>query len=177
MPGFALPGTVAYRPAMIAADPSDHVPRARIVIAAGGWDAGLEVGRVLAGYDERHRRRVLLRTVAGQDLLLDLAQARHLRHGDGLLLEAGGIVRIEAAPELLMQITAADAPGLMRIAWHLGNRHLPTALQADRLLIRDDHVIAGMVEGLGGTIARIEAPFDPETGAYAVGAPHHHHDP
>ncbi len=159
------------------ADPSESiaVPRARSVVDAGSWDTALETGHIVADHDQRHRRRILLRTVSGHDILLDLAHTRHLRHGDGLLLDEGGIIRIEAAPEHLLQITAPDAPGLMRIAWHLGNRHLPTALQADRLLIRDDHVIADMVRRLGGAVAAIEAPFDPETGAYATDAPAHHH--
>ncbi len=157
--------------------PQTIIRRARFVVDAGSWDAGLETGHIVADHDQRHRRRILLQTAAGHDVLLDLAQARHLRHGDGLLLDEGGIIRIEAAPERLLQITAPDAPGLMRIAWHLGNRHLPTALQEGSLLIRADHVIADMVRGLGGTAAAIEAPFDPETGAYAADVPaHHHHD-
>nr|WP_321985807.1 urease accessory protein UreE [uncultured Lichenicoccus sp.] len=149
-----------------------------MVVDSGSWDPALESGHIVADHDQRHRRRILLRTEAGREILLDLAQARHLRHGDGLLLDEGGIIRIEAAPERLLLVTAPDAPRLMRIAWHLGNRHLPTALQADRLLIREDHVIADMVRGLGGTVSAVEAPFDPETGAYAAEAPaHHHHDP
>lgn len=165
-------------------EPADsmNAPRARSVVDAGNWDAALEVGHVVADHDQRHRRRILLQTSAGQHVLLDLARTRHLRQGDGLLLDHGGIVRIEAAPERLLLVSAPDAPSLMRIAWHLGNRHLPTALQADRLLIREDHVIAEMIRGLGGTAVPIEAPFDPETGAYAAAATphhpaaHHHHD-
>jgi urease accessory protein len=68
----------------------------------------------------------------------------------------------------------------MRLAWHLGNRHLPTEIQPDRLLIRDDHVIVHMLEGLGATLRRVDAPFDPEGGAYgehnhAPGTQRHHH--
>ncbi|HTC09569.1 MAG TPA: urease accessory protein UreE, partial [Acetobacteraceae bacterium] len=65
---------------------------------------------------------------------------------------------------------------LVRIAWHLGNRHLPVQLLVDRIRIRADHVIEQMVEGLGGHVEPIEAPFDPEAGAYAGGYQHHHND-
>jgi urease accessory protein len=74
-----------------------------------------------------------------------------------------------------LEIEAADRAGLLRIAWHLGNRHLPVQFLSTRLRIREDHVIAEMVLGLGGRSTRIEAAFDPEFGAYAV-APHHHAD-
>jgi urease accessory protein len=107
----------------------------------------------------------------------------HLRGGDRLLLEDGGRVAIAAAAEPLIEITAPDMAALVRIAWHLGNRHLPTQLLDGHLLIRHDHVIAGMVEGLGGSCRAILAPFDPEGGAYSGGAAahahdhgHHHHD-
>ena len=78
-------------------------------------------------------------------------------------------------PEPLLEIHAHDAGELVRIAWHLGNRHLPVQLLGERIRIRADHVIGEMVEGLGGHVDAIEAPFDPEAGAYA-GGHHHHHD-
>lgn len=155
--------------------------RARTILSAGAWDRALEVDTVVADHDQRHRRRILLHTTGGRDVLLDLKRAHHLRDGDGLLLDDdGGVVRMISAPERLLVITAIDASALLRLAWHLGNRHLPTALHADRLLIREDHVIADMVRGLGGHVEAIEAPFDPETGAYdtephAAAHSHHHH--
>jgi urease accessory protein len=82
---------------------------------------------------------------------------------------------VRAAREPVIEIGADDPPILLRIAWHLGNRHLPRQVVSDRLRIRDDHVIAAMVSGLGGRITRHDAPFDPEAGAYA-GMAHHHHD-
>ena len=86
------------------------------------------------------------------------------------------MVRVCARPEALTEVTAPNAALLLRIAWHLGNRHLPVQFMGDRLRIRQDHVISDMVEGLGGTTASVEAPFDPEAGAYASGTHHHHHD-
>jgi urease accessory protein len=147
--------------------------RAYEVLPAGTWDAADAADQVSIDYDRRYRRRILLRTDAGKDVLLDLPQAVRLRHGDGLRLEDGGIVGVVARPEKLLEIHAHSDAELVRIAWHLGNRHLPVQLIRDRIRIRDDHVIAQLVELLGGHVETIEAPFDPEAGAYAGG--HHHH--
>jgi len=144
------------------------------ILPAGTWDTQEQVDRVLLDYDHRHRRRILLPTEAGAEVLIDLPQAARLRDGDGLALDGGGVVRVCARPEKLLEIHAHDDGELVRIAWHLGNRHLPVQVLGDRIRIRADHVIEAMVEGLGGHVETIEAPFDPEAGAYAGG--HHHHD-
>ena len=123
----------------------------------------------------RHRRRIALQTESGCDFLLDLPQAVRLREGDGLVLDRGGVVRVRAKPEPLLEIGAGDAATLVRIAWHLGNRHLPVQVAGPLLRIRADHVIAEMVTQLGGNAVPVEAPFDPEAGAYA-GGHHHTHD-
>jgi urease accessory protein len=149
--------------------------RAEAVLPAGTWDAVAEVDQVLIDSDRRHRRRIVLRTEQGREVLLDLPQAVRLRDGDGLAVEAGGVVRVCAKAELLLEIHAHDEGELVRIAWHLGNRHLPVQLLGDRIRIRSDHVIRDMVTGLGGHADEIEATFDPEPGAYA-GGHHHHHD-
>jgi urease accessory protein len=104
-----------------------------------------------------------------------------LHHGDGLVLEDGRIVEVRARPEPLLEVRGRDAHHLTRLAWHLGNRHLPAAIEPARILIRPDHVIAAMLLGLGAEVAAIEAPFDPEGGAYGRGpeqrASTHHHNP
>ncbi len=84
-------------------------------------------------------------------------------------LEDGTCISVRAAPEELLEITVADAHALTRLAWHLGNRHLAVQILPDRLRILRDHVIAEMIQLLGGSVSEISAPFDPETGAY-------HHD-
>lgn len=145
------------------------------ILPAGEW-SGEADDAVLLDHDRRHRRRIRLATERGEALLLDLARARHLREGDALLCEDGARIVVRAAAEPLLEIAAPDAASLIRIAWHLGNRHLPTQLLGDRIRIREDHVIAEMVRGLGGTATSLEAPFDPEGGAYAGGHHHHHHD-
>jgi len=147
--------------------------RATAVLPAGSW-SGPVADSVLIDFDRRHRRRIQLVTEGGGEVLLDLPQAVRLRDGDGLQTEAG-IVRVVARPEPLLDIHAHDAAGLVRIAWHLGNRHLPVQMLGDHIRIRADHVIAEMVRGLGGHVREIDAPFDPEAGAYAGGG-HHHHD-
>ena len=117
--------------------------RAGEVLPAGTWPEDQEVDRVRIDFDRRHRRRLMLATETGADLLIDLPAAHRLREGDGLRLEEGGVVRVLAKPENLLEIRAANADALVRIAWHLGNRHLPVQLLPGRILIRADHVIAG----------------------------------
>lgn len=136
---------------------------------AGTWDEADAADTVVLDFDARHRRRVAMSAEAGLSFLLDLPRAIALRDGDGLVLADGRVVRVRAAPERLIEISAPDLPALVRIAWHLGNRHLPTQLFEDRLRIRDDHVIRQMVEGLGGRATAIDAPFDPEGGAFGHG--------
>jgi urease accessory protein len=143
------------------------------ILPAGTWDTTHEVDRVLIDYDRRFRRRIVLETVLGAEILLDFPQAIRLRDGDGLPVKCG-VVRICAQPEDLMEIHAHDAADLIRIAWHLGNRHLPVQLLGNRIRIRTDHVIGEMVKHLGAHVETVQAPFDPEAGAYA-GSHHHHH--
>jgi urease accessory protein len=150
--------------------------RCDTILPAATWPQAEATDTVLIDFDRRHRRRILLTTEAGRELLLDLPQATRLRHGDGLRLENGTLIRVVARPENLAEIHAHDDATLVRIAWHLGNRHLPVQLIRDRIRIRTDHVIEEMVEGLGGHVDLIEAAFDPESGAYAAAPHHHHHD-
>ncbi len=145
------------------------------ILPAGSWDNDQQVDSVLIDYDGRFRRRIVLTTVGGAEVMIDRPQAVRLRDGDGLRTSTG-VVRVCAQPEALMEIHAHHDDRLIRIAWHLGNRHLPVQLLHGRIRIRADHVIAAMVEGLGGHVALIQAPFDPEAGAYAGGGHHHHHD-
>lgn len=154
--------------------------RATRVFPSGSW-SHVAADTVVLDYDQRHRRRMAMTGGRGVQFLLDLPEAVAIRDGDGLLLEDGRMVEVKAAPEPLTAVTATDPAHLVRLAWHLGNRHLPAQLSADRILIRSDHVIEDMLRGLGATVAPVEAPFDPEGGAYAErhghGHPHHdHHD-
>jgi urease accessory protein len=136
---------------------------------------------VVLDFDDRHRRRMAMTATRGLEFLLDLENAVALRGGDALLLEDGRFIEVIAAPEPLIEIRGVDPLHLVRLAWHLGNRHLPTQIMTKGLRIRRDHVIEAMVKGLGARIIEIEAPFDPEGGAYADGGhghatPDHSHD-
>jgi urease accessory protein len=126
-------------------------------------------------FDDRHRRRMMMTGTRGLEFLLDLEHAVALRGGDALVLDDDRLVEVVAAAEPLVEIRCNDPQHLVRVAWHLGNRHLPTQITARGLRIRRDHVIEAMVKGLGARIIEIEAPFDPEGGAYAGGG--HAHAP
>ena len=135
------------------------------VLPAGAW-SGAPVDRVVLDYDGRHRRRIMLTGASGANYLLDLAEAAHLRDGDGLSLPGGGVLQVVAKPEPLIEVRAESPEALLRLAWHIGNRHLAAQVFADRILIRRDHVIAHMLEHQGAVVREVEAPFDPEGGAY-----------
>jgi urease accessory protein len=146
---------------------------ARSVVRAGAWPAGEVRDTVTLAFDDRYRRRLRLLGDKGTDFLLDLPEPTVLRDGDGLKLAEGGYVAVRAAPESLIEITAATPALFVRLAWHLGNRHLPAEIEAARILIRDDHVIVDMLKGLGATVRAVQEPFNPEGGAYGQ----HNHDP
>jgi urease accessory protein len=144
---------------------------ARAVSPAGAW-SGEPADTVVLDYDERYRRRFVMSGVHGLKFLLDLPEATMLRGGDGLKLEDGRIVEVVAAPEPLSEIRASDSTTLVRVAWHLGNRHLPTELMPKALRIRRDPVIEDMARGLGARVVPLEAPFNPEGGAYVQAEAH-----
>jgi urease accessory protein len=127
---------------------------------------------VVLDFDDRHRRRMAMTGTRGLEFLLDLETATVLRGGDALVLDDNRLIEVVAAPEPLAEIRGADPHHLIRVAWHLGNRHLPTQIMPKGLRIRRDHVIEAMVRGLGARVIEIEAPFDPEGGAYAGGHAH-----
>jgi urease accessory protein len=146
--------------------------RATEVIPARSWSAESAVDRIRLTYDERNRRRLRYVAQGGTEFVLDLPRATVMHDGDGLRLENGQVVAVEAAPEALVEVTAPDHRTLLRLAWHIGNRHLPAQLEELRILIRDDHVIVAMLEGLGATVRPLQAAFTPESGAYSGGAGH-----
>ena len=139
--------------------------RATEVRRYGDW-SGVAVDTVVLGFQERHRRRLSMAGRGGLAFLLDLPRAATLKDGDGLLLEDGRVIAVRAAAEPLLEITCRDSEHLTRLAWHLGNRHLPTQISGSSLLILEDHVIAEMARGLGAVVRPVEAPFEPEGGAY-----------
>jgi urease accessory protein len=130
---------------------------------------------VVLDFDDRHRRRMAMTGTRGLEFLLDLENAVALRGGDALVLDDNRLIEVVAAPEPLAEIRGTDPQHLVRLAWHLGNRHLPTQIMPRGLRIRRDHVIEAMLKGLGARVIEIDAPFDPEGGAYTGGG--HGHAP
>ncbi|MCU9839186.1 urease accessory protein UreE [Ruegeria sp. WL0004] len=128
-------------------------------------------GSVLLTYEERFLRRKMLTTLHCEDFLVDLAQTTSLDGGDAFELGDGRLIEVVAANEPLLAITGDN---LTRLAWHIGNRHTPCQVEADRLLIRQDHVIRDMLERLGASVSEVNAPFAPEGGAYGHGRTHGH---
>lgn len=168
------------RPAIGTIEP--EMQRATRVRRANGDTAeGPFRGTAILAHDERHLRRKVVTLGDGSPVLVDLPEPVALAAGDALVLEDGGLVAIAAADEELLEVTARDAVHLTELAWHIGNRHLPAAIAADRILILRDHVIRAMLEGLGAGVRDVVAGFEPVRGAYA-GSSHghdhgrHHHD-
>jgi urease accessory protein len=143
--------------------------RATQVVRAGAWRVADALDRVVLDADERRRRRTILVGEGGLKFLLDLAQVTWLRNGDGLVLDDDTVVAVIAKPEPLVEIAAADGAALARLAWHLGNRHTELQVAGDRLRMRRDHVLENMLAALGAHLMTIEAPFEPERGAYEHG--------
>ncbi|UUX50676.1 urease accessory protein UreE [Nisaea acidiphila] len=141
---------------------------------AGSWNAAGQADQVTLAFDDRHRRRIRLDTDGGNAVLLDLPRAVALADGDGLELESGGWIRVAAAPEAVMEVKASSPHHLLRLAWHIGNRHLPAQISEGAILLRPDHVIADMLRGLGATVTETVLPFQPEGGAYDHGHAHSH---
>jgi urease accessory protein len=137
---------------------------------AGPWDRARAVDRVVLDADDRLRRRVVLTTENGIKLLLDFAEPTMLRDGDGLVLDDGSMVIVMGQSEPLVEITAKAPIDLVRLAWHIGNRHTDAQFSGDAFRIRQDHVLEEMVKGLGAVTKTLEASFDPEPSA-----PHTHH--
>lgn len=124
---------------------------------------------------DRHRRRIALTSDGGIEFLLDLPSTRLLKDGDRLLLTDDRVLRVRAAAEPLLEVRGEDSTHLLRLAWHLGNRHQPSEIHRERLVIRHDHVIAAMLRELGAEVREIDASFDPEGGAYdGPGHTHQH---
>ncbi|MCJ2073713.1 urease accessory protein UreE [Methylobacterium sp. J-030] len=151
--------------------------RATRILRRDMLSGGEIIDRVVLDHGDRHRRRVAMRGIGGLGFLLDLPEPAVLEDGDALVLEDGRLVWVEAAAERLLEIRAPNDRALKRLIWHIGNRHIPAEIGADAVWIADDHVLAAMVRGLGGTATQVERPFQPEGGAYAGGHDHAHPHP
>jgi urease accessory protein len=141
--------------------------------SAGQWPDDRAVSAVTLDFDARHRRRIRLTLDDGEMILLNLPRAVAMSDGDGLQLEDGRWVRVQASKERMVEIRHPDPEQLVRLAWHLGNRHLPTDICGTLLRIRPDHVIEAMLRGMGADLRTVVASFQPEGGAYEGHSPSH----
>jgi urease accessory protein len=149
-------------------------PRAIVHRGAGEWPQELAAGSITLDFDHRHRRRIRLVTDQGDEVLLDLPTAIAMADRDGVQLDDGTWFIVRAAAEPVVDVAHAEPRQLVRLAWHLGNRHVPTEIRGDALRIRPDHVIEDMLRGFGATVVKRRAAFQPEGGAYSDhhGVPH-----
>ena len=154
----------------------DPAHRASVHRPAGYWPAEKAAGSLTLDFDARHRRRFRLTGDQGDDVLLDLPEAVAMAEGDGLQLDDGRWLKVQAAMEDIVEVRHKDPIQLMRLAWHLGNRHLPTEIRDHVVLIRPDHVIENLLRALGADLQEVQSAFQPEGGAYGHGHHHKHHD-
>lgn len=135
------------------------------------------IDTITLDHQDRHRRRMAMKADGGLEFLLDLGNATVLEDGDALKLEDGKLIKIAAKPEDLFEITTENPLRLMKVAWHLGNRHVPAEVTKEAIYIAPDHVLVEMVRGLGAKAEPITRAFRPEQGAYHEHAAHDHgHD-
>jgi urease accessory protein len=148
--------------------------RATAIVRKPAVKAERVVDTVTLDHEGRSRRRFALQGDNGLDFLLDLDKATVLAEGDAVKLEDGRLVQVKAAPQRLLEIRAENPLRLMRLAWHIGNRHTPAEIAADAIYIEEDHVLAEMVRGQGGTATPVSRAFHPERGAYEHDCGHDH---
>lgn len=149
--------------------------RATSVVRKAAVKAEKVADRVVLDHEARHKRRAALKGEGGLEVLLDLEKAAVLDDGDALKLEDGRLVQVKAAPQRLVEITAGSPERLLRLAWHIGNRHTPAEISEGAIYIEEDHVLVEMVRGLGAATKIVERPFRPERGAYDHGGHDHGH--
>jgi urease accessory protein len=122
---------------------------------------------------EKSRQRAVL--ASGEEVALELPRGQVLRGGDWVVASDGRVIEILASPERVLHVECDSPEALARVAYHLGNRHVAVQVGQGWLRIVEDHVLARMFEALGARYSTLEAPFEPEAGAYAAAHHHHHH--
>lgn len=152
------------------------MPRATSVIAALHRHDRPVVDTVILDYAQRSAGPVTVASVKGGQVEIDIHGGMRLRTDDLLMLEDGTLVEVVAAAEPLIEARAADVAVLARLAWHLGDRHVPVQLLPNRIRARRDDAVEALLAALGANTALIDAPFEPEGGAYAPAPAHDHGD-
>ncbi len=129
---------------------------------------------VILDYAQRNAQQVTVTGTKGTVVDIDLHMPVRLRTDDLLLLDDGTLVEVVAAVEPLIEARASDLAGLSRLAWHLGDRHVPVQVLTNRIRTRRDAAVENLLTSLGAKVTMIDAPFEPEGGAYALSQAHHH---
>jgi urease accessory protein len=140
---------------------SEKMRRISDIKHQGQWSVSSAIDRVVLDAGDRKRRRAVLTGEKGTTFLLDVDKPVTLRDGDGLVLDNGAIVLVAGLPEQLVQISVHNKLDLVRLAWHIGNRHTDVQVIGDALRIRRDHVLENMLRGQGADLAQVDAPFNP----------------
>ena len=130
-------------------------------------------GQLTLPFELRQKSRLRAALATGEEVAIVLPRGEVLRGGDWVVASDGRVIEIVAQREKVIHVLCATPHALTRAAYHLGNRHVPVQLGPGWLRIAADHVLEEMLKGLGATLTALEAPFEPEAGAYA---PHHRHD-
>ena len=135
---------------------------------------GLKIyGRLRLPFDLRQKSRQRAALESGEEVAIALPRGEVLRGGDLVVASGGEVVEIVAQPEKVLHVECGDAMALARVAYHLGNRHVPVQVGDGWLRFASDHVLEEMVKVLGATVRALDEPFEPEAGAYTA---HHRHD-
>jgi urease accessory protein len=151
------------------------MPRATSVINAAHRRDRPVADTVILDYAQRSAEKVTVTGAKGTVIAIDLHMPARLRTDDLLLLDDGALVEVVAAPEPLIEARAANLAGLSRLAWHLGDRHIPVQVLTNRVRARRDTDVETLLTSLGAKVTMIDAPFEPEGGAYALSQAHDHH--
>lgn len=141
-----------------------------------GGRSGAASGQLRLPFDARQKSRLRARLASGEEVALLLPRGEWLRGGDLVRASDGRVIEVVAEPEALLHVTCGSPAALARAAYHLGNRHVPVQVGDGYLRLAADHVLEAMLKGLGATVTPIQAPFEPEAGAYASGGHPHHHE-
>ncbi|HZL30679.1 MAG TPA: urease accessory protein UreE [Pseudolabrys sp.] len=149
--------------------------RVTAIKPAADWSASKAKDRVTLDAGDRNRRRIVLTGEQGTQFMLDFPAPVTLRDGDGLVLDDDSIILVQGALEQLIEVCAHNALDIVRLAWHLGNRHTDVQIVGDHIRLRRDHVLEDMLRGLGAHVSELDAPFDPEP-AGPHGQHEHEHD-
>ncbi|WP_435980543.1 urease accessory protein UreE [Psychrobacter sp. DM4] len=129
-------------------------------------------------FDTRQRSRFKAQTQQQETLGVDLPRTETIKNGSVLADNQGALIQVMAAKQALVEVTADNSFDLMKGAYHLGNRHVPLMIAPKALYFEPDHVLEAMLQQLGLHTQAVQAPFEPETGAYKGdnGGQAHSHD-